>query len=79
MAIAKIRPAVVITPPNQEETQLMAKYSIHQPMISEQTKLDKPMRPLTVLLVHQDHSFVTWFESEFGKIFTLKILSPRML
>lgn len=75
MAIAKIRPAVVITPPNQEETQLMAKYSIHQPMISEQTKLDKPMRPLTVLLVHQDHSFVTWFESEFGKIFTLKILS----
>jgi putative nucleotidyltransferase with HDIG domain len=66
---------VEVPPSQQEETQLMAKYSIHQPMISEQTKIDKPMRPLTVLLVHQDHSFVTWFESEFGKIFTLKILS----
>lgn len=53
----------------------MIKYSIHQPSVSEQTKLDKPMRPLNVLLVHQDRSFVTWFENEFARIFTLRVMS----
>lgn len=53
----------------------MIKYNIHQPSISDQTKLDKPMRPLNVLLVHQDRSFVTWFENEFAKIFTLRVMS----
>lgn len=33
------------------------------------------MRPLNVLLVHQDRSFVTWFENEFAKIFTLRVMS----
>lgn len=53
----------------------MIKYNIHQPSVSDQTKLDKPMRPLNVLLVHQDRSFVTWFENEFAKIFTLRVMS----
>lgn len=53
----------------------MIKYSIHQPSVSEQTKLHKPMRPLNVLLVHQDRSFVTWFENELARIFTLRVMS----
>ncbi|MFM8472876.1 MAG: HD domain-containing phosphohydrolase [Candidatus Kapaibacterium sp.] len=53
----------------------MKRYSIHQPSLSETAKLDKPMRPLNVLLVHQDRSFVTWFENEFARIFTLRVMS----